>query len=1417
MDFNWNNIRLLETSQREAFEELVCQLARNENHTGSKKFIRKGKPDAGVECFWILDNGNEIAWQAKFFTSSLGSTQWNEMNDSVETALDKHPKLEKYIIAIPIDPSDGRLDKQTSLLQKWENNVKKWEGWAKAKGMSVVFEPWWSSDLIAGLRKPENKGLTYFFFNKDEFTDEWFSEQTDSSIDDLDKRYTSELNFNLEISEIFCGVARDEKFKEIITKYFDDFLIKGKKLFSMSADTELSTTRAESVFQQINQLFFETEFQGIKEIPYNAFKDLTTQISQEIEKIQDHYFEQERQLQREKGERGYYQKHGDRIRRIQEFSDSIYKLENFLQSTIIKLSNYPILLLSGEAGIGKSHLLGDAVRNRNLQNKPSIFLLGQHFVTDEDPWLQLLRKLDVRCSIDEFLGSLDAKAQSIGSRVIIFIDAINEGRGRYFWDKTIVSFINKILKYEWLGLVVSIRDSYRNLVFPQDSKAKKLVVEHIHYGFRYVEYEASKMFFRNYGIGFPSVPLLHPEFQNPLFLKLFCEALYKSGNSKIPDGLQGITKIIDFFLGNINDRLSKPDRLNYSSNINVVRKAIDALISEKIDKNLRYVPYETAFELADSVLARYSKEKGLLDEMISEGILSKNLFWKSNSEYEEGVYLAYERFEDHLKASFLIDKYNNLEGEFSEGGKLFHLVENGNSIYFNEGLIEALSIQLPEKKGKEFYEFVPHLRKSYPVAEAFVKSLLWRKYETISEKQRDYVNEAVFLFEGTHDLFWDTILSVTAIPEHYFNALSLNRYLSKFSMSERDSGWTQHLKYQFDDNSAVKRLIDWGWSDEDKSYISDESIKLASITLAWFLTSTNRKLRDASTKALICLLENRIHVLIEVLEVFESVNDPYVYERLFAVAYGCAVRTTNKEHLLELSEYVFKTIFEEKEEIYPHILLRDYAREIIEFTAYNGFDLPFDIELCRPPYKSDFPSKFPTNEEIDEKYDFDYQAKGFKDYYWAQNHILSSMTTEYGRGIAGYGDFGRYTFQSALENWDVNPDQLSNLAVEWIFEKYGYDVEKHGEFDRTIGTGRGRGQAYQERIGKKYQWIAFHEMLARVSDNFTKYERWSFSEKTEEKYEGPWNPYVRDIDPTMTIRFAENYLYDEENNHHPQWWTKIDYSNWILPNNEWMYNTEDLPDVASGLSLIDNCGEEWLVLKGYPSWNENRKIGDEKWQKPYKRLRYQIRSYLIKKSELELIKKWSKQKNFSPHRLPDEHSRYEIFSREFYWSPAYHYFYPEKKVDNLWQDVESKKGELNIPAILLTTESLNWEEEYDYSKEFPIQIIKPSAYVFKKMNLDYGRKEDEFINEDGKSVCIDPSVSNKSQPYLLIKKELFLKFLQENDLEIFWTVAGEKNIIGAENGDYVNFREDFKGWLVMKELYWFENENVVGRRKTYIG
>src|SRR3954449_10352321 len=70
----WSKLRSWNGSQEKAFEELCCQVAAAEQMPEGCKFTRKGTPDAGVECFWTLPNGNEWGWQAKFF-SHMQATQ----------------------------------------------------------------------------------------------------------------------------------------------------------------------------------------------------------------------------------------------------------------------------------------------------------------------------------------------------------------------------------------------------------------------------------------------------------------------------------------------------------------------------------------------------------------------------------------------------------------------------------------------------------------------------------------------------------------------------------------------------------------------------------------------------------------------------------------------------------------------------------------------------------------------------------------------------------------------------------------------------------------------------------------------------------------------------------------------------------------------------------------------------------------------------------------------------------------------------------------------------------------------------------------------------------------------------------------------------------------------------------------------
>ncbi len=1234
---------------------------------------------------------------------------------------------------------------------------------------------------------------------------DWFIEQCKSSIDDLGKRYTPELNVKLEVSEIFEGLGRTEQFKRKVTKQFDQFLIKGKKVLKNQPEVKESLESLENAFDELHNLFHNTDFLGTAPIPINDFEDLLDKSQSSVRDIYDFYITEEHKVQKEKNDYQYYHKYGDELRNIREFDHELSTFKNLIHSSLFKLANNPFLLLDGEAGIGKSHLIGDIVSRRNNKEHESIFLLGQHFVTEEDPWTQIFKRLQINSKSADFLRKLNTRAEESGKRIVLFVDAINEGKGNYFWNEFVKSFINEIKKYEWLGLVFTIRTSYKNLIFPEEERSSLKIIEHHHYGFRNIEYEASKLFFENYSIELPNVPLLHPEFQNPLFLKLFCEGINKAGLSRIPDGLQGITSIINFFVKNVNVVLSRPKRVGYSDSLNLVQKSINALIKFKVDNQLRYIPYEQAYEVVNESISSFIDKKGFIDELITEGVLSKTLFWKEANHYEEGVYLAYERFEDHLTVRYLLENYAELEKEFKVDGKLYKYVENENAINRYKGLIEAFSIQIPEIKGYEFYSLIPDFKDKYPIVESFVESLLWRKVETINEESKQYVNEHVFSYQGTHDYFWEIILAVTGIPNHFFNAHFLHNHLIKFSLADRDANWTQLLKYKYDDESSVKRLIDWAWSETDKSHISDESVLLSSIILAWFHTSTNRKLRDCSTKAMICLLQDRIHVLIELLQKFETVNDPYVYERLFAVAYGCAVRTNKKEELAALSNYIYITIFKDKDEVYPHVLLRDYARGVIEFTSFLGIELPFHIEGVRPPYKSSFPHKIMTNEEIDSKYKFDYNAKDFKKHYWSQDSILSSMTTEYGRGTGGYGDFGRYTFESALRCWDVNTNQLSNLAIEWIFEKYGYDVEKHGEYDRNTNS-YDRQASTIERIGKKYQWIALYEMVARVSDNFKKYERWSFKKEKEVPYQGPWDPYIRDIDPTLLINVTGS---DDDDEPQDFWWVKNKIFNWDCTNESWVNDSSVLPKMEEIIQVIDEIGEKWLVLEGYPSWSEPKKIGEEKWDQPHKELWCHIRSYLVKDDEYGSFKSWAIEQEFMGRWMPESGDRYEMFSREYYWSPAQDYFMTEYFGGTEWSVVHDRKSGEYIAEVNVTAQGFLWEEEFDKSKEETISFLKPSTVIYKGMDLKYSQREGEFIDNSEIVQCFAPNVYHDSKSYLLVRKGSFIKFLNENKLKVLWTILGEKQIIGGRS-----FGTEYHGRLEISGAYYLESEELNGTINT---
>jgi hypothetical protein len=229
----------------------------------------------------------------------------------------------------------------------------------------------------------------------------------------------------------------------------------------------------------------------------------------------------------------------------------------------------------------------------------------------------------------------------------------------------------------------------------------------------------------------------------------------------------------------------------------------------------------------------------------------------------------------------------------------------------------------------------------------------------------------------------------------------------KFEMAERDSWWSIFLHEQYGMQDAVDRLLDWAWSPEKKDHISDEAVRLCGVALAWFLTTSNRFLRDRATKALVNLLTERIHVLQALVRQFLGVNDPYVLERLLAIAYGCSLRNTNDEAIGELAQDIYDWIFRNGEPP-VHILSRGYARGIIEHALHR--DIEFDVEVgkIRPPHQSEWLLDIPEPEEIEE---YGKWWEGMPDDEWSRVAIHSSVT--------GFGDFARYVIGSpyGISKW----------------------------------------------------------------------------------------------------------------------------------------------------------------------------------------------------------------------------------------------------------------------------------------------------------------------------------------------------------------------------------------------------------------
>ncbi len=211
-NMDYRRIRGMDSGQRLAFEELVCQLARREPPAADAEFrrIEGAGGDGGIEAYWLLSDGSEIGYQAKYYLKA-GDIDWANIDDSVKRALQSHPSLTKYVVVLACDLTDktGKKSSGKRGWEHWEAHKEKWTSYVPS-GQTVEFVPWTASDLTHRLSLSNAEGLRRYWFGDTEFSPTWLSEKVDWAVKSLDERFHPEDHVEVGIERLFKVILHDE-------------------------------------------------------------------------------------------------------------------------------------------------------------------------------------------------------------------------------------------------------------------------------------------------------------------------------------------------------------------------------------------------------------------------------------------------------------------------------------------------------------------------------------------------------------------------------------------------------------------------------------------------------------------------------------------------------------------------------------------------------------------------------------------------------------------------------------------------------------------------------------------------------------------------------------------------------------------------------------------------------------------------------------------------------------------------------------------------------------------------------------------------------------------------------------------------------------------------------------------------------
>lgn len=972
----------------------------------------------------------------------------------------------------------------------------------------------------------------------------------------------------------------------------------------------------------------------------------------------------------------------------------------------------------GMAGSGKTHFLCRLAKEHDYEYQ-AYLLFGSQFKSGENVQSQVERLLD----FPEGFDGLERYMAGKGRYAIIIIDALNEGAGFAYWKGEVNQIPDIVEKYEHVRFILSSRDPIPSDFLSEENRWMVRTTEN--------SIDPEKLrdsYFTKYKIDPKSVGQNIYEFSNPLFLRIFCVS-YKM----IP-----VAK---------RKNITKPDLFwlyIYERNKKIVEavdedpyKNVTAAFFRKLANYSLYYSY--CNDVSRDKARLYSRQicpgrlwdKSLLNACLKENLLQESFSRDGNPSVE----FEFENLGDFMRAFTFLDSKMNAErmSEWLYDQKTWMIKKRMPRTKFTHFVGALLSVG-----GERTDEFARRALAGKDWDSEFFDALQYR-----GRYNRAIV--AKFLIDGNTKIVSYLIRDVDKYG--YDQIEGLHQTLMKLPLPDRDLRWSMKLNELYDWNGRE------GFLQKRKGYTKEDIKKLA-VLETWLLCSSYPELRAIVIRNLVELFVASPEVTIDICKLFCGCDDDYVLEGMYCAAYGMALRLRDVKMISELGKVVYELNYTDASQIPNNLMVRTWTMKILEraHSLNPGFEY---WQIVKPPFTLEHnPFDLLNNAGNTNDKDFFGTSNG--------SHLLHYS-------LFGESDFNRYVIGTNNAETDrvmVTMNTHEEVRLDDIARMVGVRI-KELKWDDRLGRyddgkySESRFDNEKERIGKKYQWLAYYDVMGRLTD-CCYLRKGRYGEKKNQLYEinYPWYADVRNyFDPALQAVNAESTG------------VRIEIASDTLTKQpaEWYDDDNKMP--AVNLILNDEFGEEWILMCGFDTENQAQRDRNRS-QATF------VNSAFVRAEDEARITEWAKDQNFYGRWMPEHLDNIDFRWNEYPWADSYR------------QSLETEPWErpyhCDCPADVMVSYMSQLQEDtrgFDSSKDFRALVFMPCEDMMSKLDLYNAERGVVRMVEDNNIACLDYGMTGgKDRKGMMIRKSVLERYLEATGYTLFWFVLGEKTqSIGTES------------------------------------